>query len=82
MSSTLRVTVHHISIPPMSTLGYGEGVDDHGRVVEFVGDRRSMLIIGESLDGDSDDDVIAHVPTHCILDIRPLGPEKAQGKPD
>lgn len=66
---TLRVNVHHISIPPMSTLGFGEGVDKQGRIVSFCGERRAMMVIGEALENGSDEDVWADVPLYCITDI-------------
>jgi hypothetical protein len=69
MDDTLRVNVHHISIPPMSTLGYGEGVDKQGRTVSFVGERRAMMVIGEALENGRDEDVWADVPLYCITDI-------------
>ncbi len=36
----MQVTVRAIKIPAMSSLGYGLGVNDEGKVIEFVGDHR------------------------------------------
>lgn len=66
--TTIRVNVHHVSIPPMSTLGYGEGMDEHGRLISFVGDARMMVHIGESLN--EDEDTWAQVPLRNVTDIR------------
>lgn len=52
------VTVLHVNIPAMSTIGYGEGFDAEGRVVSFVGDHRPMRYIGEAIaQAQSEDDL-------------------------
>ena len=38
-----------VSIPAMSTIGYGTGLDDDGRIVKFVGDHRPMRDLGEAM---------------------------------
>lgn len=45
----MRLTVRAIKIPAMSTIGYGLGVNEEGKVIEFVGDHRPMRHLGESL---------------------------------
>jgi hypothetical protein len=43
------LTVHRITIPPMSTIGYGMGRDEHGVLYQFCGDHRPMRYLGERL---------------------------------
>ncbi len=43
------VTVRSIRVPGMSTIGYGSGTDEQGRLVGFVGDHRPMRHLGQSL---------------------------------
>lgn len=43
------VTVERVTIPPMSTLGYGFGVDTAGNRVSFAGDHRPMRDLGEAI---------------------------------
>jgi hypothetical protein len=43
------ITVTQISIPAMSTIGYGFGTDEDGNEVEFVGDHRPMRDIGDAI---------------------------------
>lgn len=44
------VLVTRVSIPAMSTVGYGYGTDkESGRDVEFIGDHRPMRHLGEAL---------------------------------
>lgn len=45
----MQVTVTHIQIPSMSTIGYGEGFGPAGETVTFVGDHRPMRNIGEAI---------------------------------
>jgi hypothetical protein len=45
----MKVTVTHVSIPPMSSLGYGTAMDGDGNPVHFVGDHRPMREIGEAI---------------------------------
>ncbi len=45
----MRVTVFAVSIPAMSTIGYGSGLDDEGNEVRFTGDHRPMRHIGEAV---------------------------------
>jgi len=45
-----QITVTRISIPPLSTVGYGWGVDENGREVHFAGDHRPLRDIGEALE--------------------------------
>lgn len=74
---TIRVWVDAIAIPPMSTIGYGLGHDEQGRIIEFVGEHRAMQRIGEALNERERDDeeTVADVPLYCILDIRgPMTP--------
>jgi hypothetical protein len=52
------VTVHRISIPAMSTIGYGYGVDGEGNKVTFLGDHRAMRDIGREMQHTTSDDPI------------------------
>ncbi len=45
----MRVTVYRVSIPAMSTIGYGFGVSEGGQRVSFVGDHRPMRDLGEAV---------------------------------
>ena len=45
----MTVTLTHVSIPPWSTIGYGQGIDDEGRHVRFAGDHRPLRHLGEAL---------------------------------
>ncbi len=45
----MTVTVTRITIPAMSTIGYGYGTDENGNAVRFVGDHRPMFHIGEAM---------------------------------
>ena len=46
------ITVYctQVKIPAMSTVGYGRGVDDQGRLISFVGDHRSMRHVGHAVE--------------------------------
>lgn len=41
------VYVDAVSIPAMSTIGYGEGYAEDGRRIRFAGDHRPMRHLGE-----------------------------------
>ena len=46
----MSVQLYHVSIPTMSTLGFGYGIDSaNGDEVCFVGDHRPMRHLGEAL---------------------------------
>jgi hypothetical protein len=45
----MLLTVTKVSIPAMSTIGYGTGIDDNGNEVKFIGDHRPMRHIGEAM---------------------------------
>ena len=47
---TIQVT--RVTIPAGSTIGFGEGIDEEGRTVKFVGDHRQMYHVGMALSGD------------------------------
>jgi hypothetical protein len=42
----MRIQVYHVHIPALSTVGYGEGYDQEGRPVTFLGDHRPMRDLG------------------------------------
>lgn len=46
---TITVTVKRVNIPAFSTVGYGEGTDDQGRTISFIGDHRPLRDIGEAI---------------------------------
>jgi hypothetical protein len=54
----MLISVTRISIPAMSTIGYGWGKDETGRVVRFVGDHRPMRDIGEAMQHMTSDEPI------------------------
>ena len=68
------VLVTNVSIPPMSTVGYGTGFDEDGRIVEFMGDHRRMRGIGEALA--QGEDVVILVPGWSITSILTPATEK------
>ena len=43
----MTLTVYRVSIPAMSTIGYGYGKDENGSSYRFVGDHRPMRHLGE-----------------------------------
>ena len=43
------LTLERIRIPAWSTVGYGVGVDEDGRRVQFVGDHHPLRQLGETL---------------------------------
>jgi hypothetical protein len=46
----MRVRVFSVSIPAMSTLGYGYGTEiETGEEIRFCGDHRSLRHLGEAL---------------------------------
>ncbi len=45
----MNITVKSIRVPAWSTIGYGSGTDEQGRLVSFIGDHRPMRHLGESL---------------------------------
>ena len=47
--NTRLIAVTRVSIPAMSTIGYGRGVDDQGNLVRFAGDHRPLRQLGEAL---------------------------------
>jgi len=67
----MNVTVTRITIPPMSTIGYGFGTDEAGNHISFIGDHRPMRDIGEAIaEAESRDELpVADVPDHSILSI-------------
>jgi hypothetical protein len=67
----MNVTVEHVNIPPMSTIGYGFGHDEAGNSISFVGDHRPMRDIGEAIAAakDRDELPVADVPDTAILYI-------------
>ena len=73
---TVRVT--HVSIPPMSTVGFGEGFGfgECGQMfhVHFVGDHRPMRNLGLALAATSpgDEPPVAVVPDHAVISALPV----------
>jgi hypothetical protein len=65
------VHVTRVNIPPMSTIGYGEGWTDQGQRVSFMGDHRPMRYLGEAL-RDADEEPIAIVEPEFILSIEQI----------
>ncbi len=57
----MRITVTNISVPAMSTIGYGEGIDENGNTVTFIGDHRPMRDLVEALMQADGEEVVAEV---------------------
>ncbi len=45
----MLLTVHRVTIPAWSTVGYGQGNDSEGQAWEFVGGHRPMRHLGEAV---------------------------------
>jgi hypothetical protein len=45
----MRIQVQRVYIPALSTVGYGEGLDQEERRVTFLGDHRPMRELGQAL---------------------------------
>ncbi len=45
----MLVQVYRVSIPAMSTIGYGRGQSEDGQWIEFVGDHRPMRHLGHAV---------------------------------
>ena len=46
----MRVRVFMVSVPAMSTIGYGEGIEtETGEEIRFCGDHRPLRDLGEAL---------------------------------
>lgn len=48
----ITVTVERVSIPAMSSIGFGYGRTEDGRYVEIAGDHRPMRDLGEAIAAD------------------------------
>ena len=48
-SNTRLIAVEKVAIPPWSTIGYGQGIDEDGNTVRFAGDHRPLRHLGEAL---------------------------------
>ena len=51
---TITVYCNQVKIPAMSTIGYGRGVDDQGRLISFVGDHRAMRYVGAAVEDEGE----------------------------
>lgn len=60
----MRLTIESVSVPPMSTIGFGVGSDETGKRWRFVGDWRPMAAICEALE--AGEDVEANVPEWAL----------------
>ncbi len=45
----MLVQVYRVSIPAMSTIGYGRGQSEDVQWIEFVGDHRPMRHLGQAV---------------------------------
>ena len=46
----MKVRVVRVSVPAMSTIGYGQGIEiETGEEIHFCGDHRSLRDLGEAL---------------------------------
>jgi len=71
----MTVTLTHVSIPPWSTIGYGQGIDDEGRHVRFAGDHRPAPASREALAG-AEEPILVEVEPWQVLSIDELGPNR------
>lgn len=64
----MRIRVTRITIPPMSTIGYGYGRNvDTGDMVTWVGDHRPMRNLGHELDqATCEDDLVIELDDDTI----------------
>lgn len=60
------INVTSIHIPAWSTIGYGEGTDEEGNKVCFVGDHRPMQHLGEQL-READEPPQAWIEPHQLV---------------
>jgi hypothetical protein len=69
----MRVAVSRVSVPAMSTIGYGYGTDvETGDEVKFAGDHRPMRELGEGIPYSTPDDpIIVEIEGYQILERRP-----------
>ena len=66
------IVVHRVHIPPLSTIGYGWGIDEDGDEVQFVGDHRPMRNIGEAVQAADTEDDLPRVSSDDCLNLRGL----------
>jgi len=60
--------LERVTIPASSTIGYGLGVDQHGRGVHFAGDHRPLRQLGEALAA-TDEPIVVEVEPWQVLAI-------------
>lgn len=66
----MLVALRNVSIPAMSTIGYGIGIDiETGERVRFAGDHRAMRAVGEAMafSEREDEDVLVEVEDWQVL---------------
>jgi hypothetical protein len=73
------ITVHRVSIPAWSTIGYGFGRGEDGQAYEFVGDHRPMRDIGEAIAAARSDEELPTVDSDEVSALSPSG-EGASGE--
>ena len=64
----MTITLNRVTIPAWSTIGYGLGVDEHGRRVRFAGDHRPLRQLGEALAG-ADEPILVEVESWQVVAI-------------
>ena len=65
----MRVQLLRIQIPAMSTIRYGEGLDEDNPRVRFAGDHRPMRSLGQAV-ANTSEPVYADVDDWQILEVR------------
>jgi hypothetical protein len=65
----MRVQVYRVSIPALSSIGYGDGLTEDERRVQFVGDHGSMRELGRALPN-ATEPVYADVEDWQVLEVR------------
>jgi hypothetical protein len=65
----MKLKVTEIRIPPMSTVGYGEGIDESGRKISWVGDHRPMRELAEVVDDATEDFIEIELEDWQLLSV-------------
>jgi len=64
----VTIALHQVTVPAGSTIGYGFGVDETGRIVCFAGDHRPLRQLGEALAG-ADEPILVEVELWQVVSV-------------
>ncbi len=70
----MHLTVFRVTIPAMSTIGYGTGKDERGKSYQFVGDHRPIRHLGQAVAGAASVD---ELPTVDLEDWQLTNPSRS-----